>query len=144
MAKPGKRFKSAYADVLRLRREIESMLASRNGGPTLLERARVQSILRIELNSRIEEILIRDNPALTPEEVRAGRESIGRWTRERDNLIFKLLGDASGTAVDPWALFDMERQAAQRPANVDQGQNIDPGDANAQDATASDQEGNQQ
>ena len=49
------------------------------------------------------------------EEVRANRESIGRWSRERDNLISKLIGDGGGRAADPWAQFDMERQAAQRP-----------------------------
>ena len=46
MAKPGKRFGSAYADVCRLRREIETIMGSRNGGPTLSERAKAQTILR--------------------------------------------------------------------------------------------------
>jgi hypothetical protein len=130
MAKPGRKFGSAYADVCRLRREIEFLMGSRNGGPTLSERAKAQTILRLELNCRICETLIRNTPDMPAEEIRANRESIGRWSRERDNLILKLLGDASGQP-DPWATFDMQRQAAQRPSQVDQGQNIDQGDANA-------------
>ena len=97
--------------------EIETIMGSRNGGPTLSERAKAQTILR-QTELSICETLIRTSPDMPAEEVRANRESIGRWSREWDNLISKLIGDGGGPAADPWARFDMERQAAQRPASA--------------------------
>jgi hypothetical protein len=60
----------------------------------------VQSLCRLELSARIEELTIRDKPDLSPDELRASRHAIGQWTRERDNLLAALLGDAGGTVPD--------------------------------------------
>ena len=42
------------------------------------------------------------------DELRSHRESIGRWTRERDGLLEKLLGPdcAAAGGSDPWSVLD--------------------------------------
>ncbi len=113
----GKRYSQPYQDVLRLRRGVESLLRAKGDGLTLLQACATQSLCRLEFNCRIAELTIQDRPDMPTEELRSHRESIGRWTRERDNALEALLGDGRATA-DPWAalgcFFTTRRRAGGR------------------------------
>lgn len=116
LAHLGRRYNQAYRDVLRLRKGVERTLRRSHSELTLLQGAKIQSICRLELNCRIAELTIRDRADITVEELRSHRESIGRWTRERDGLLAKLLGDAGDAASDdPWAVLDQSRREALQP-----------------------------
>jgi hypothetical protein len=94
--------------VLRLRKGVESILRAKHGQIGIIQAARVQSLCRIELSARIAEQSIRDDPKLTADELRVQRLAIGQWTRERDGLLAKLVGEDVGTAAaDPASLYAM-------------------------------------
>jgi len=114
-AKQGKRFASAYGHCNQLRREVESLVRQGHGGLSLLQLAKIQSLLRLEEGIRACEKVIAETPKMAPNEVRQTRWSISQWTMQRDSLLAELLGDCGGKA-DPWALLD---QKSPTPSQVD-------------------------
>jgi hypothetical protein len=118
LARLGPRYAQAYQDVLRLRRQAETLLRQKHGGLTLLQAARLQTACRLELNCRLAELAIRDKLDMSTEEMRAERSLIAQWSQQRDNALAALLGDSAGAEADPWARLDaaMSQQAQDRPA----------------------------
>lgn len=102
LARLGKRFSQPYADVCRLRRQLESQLGPNRGALTLSQSAKIQTLCRLELSARIAELSIRNDPDMTAADLRSQRACITQWSRERDNLLNELLGDGK-PAADPWA-----------------------------------------
>jgi hypothetical protein len=141
LARLGPRYSQCYRDVLRLRRGVESLLRRQHGGVTLLQGARVQSLCRLELNCRIAEQGVRDNPAMAPEQLRAERSLIAQWTCQRDNLLARLLGDGAGTA-DPWAALLAPATPGSGPAGQTDPEAVQ-GEENAAAATATHDGGEQ-
>ncbi len=91
----GKRFAAVYHSVCDLRKAIEAHLRQRHGEPSLWQQARVQTILRLEAGARSLELEIRTKGKdMSTSEVRSNRESIARWSAQRDNLLADLLGEA--------------------------------------------------
>ncbi len=99
LARLGPKYSQPYQDVCRLRRGVESLLRGKHGALSLLQAARLQSLCRLELNCRIAELTIRDRPDMPTESLRSFRESIGRWTRERDNALEALVGGVLASSV---------------------------------------------
>lgn len=104
-AKLGRRFASAYGHANTLRKAIESLLIERHGGLSLLQQAKVQSLIRLEEGIRACEKVISETPNMAPDEVRQQRYAIAHWTAQRDSMLAELLGDARGTA-DPWRVLN--------------------------------------
>ena len=111
LAKYGKRFSQAYSDSCRLRRQIETLLAGQHGSLNLTQQAKIQTLCRLEQSARASEMLTRDNPDMSSDEVLRHRSMIVQWSAQRDNLLRDLLGDNVGVS-DPWAIFDLQRQQA--------------------------------
>ncbi len=106
LSKLGRRFQPAYIDAIRLRRRLEALVGQQQGGLSLMVVAKVQTACRLEQSVRCAELLIRDTPGMTPDELRSSRAMIVQWTRERDNLLAKLLDGKAGPGADPWAVLD--------------------------------------
>jgi len=107
-AKLGKRFAAAYGHVNQLRRAVESHVVERHGGLSLLQQAKIQSLLRLEEGIRACEKLMAESPKMDAAEVRQQRYAIAQWTCQRDSLLAELLGGDSPTA-NPWDIFDAQR-----------------------------------
>lgn len=114
----GMKCPQAYADVLRMRRGVETLVRRQYGGVTLTQAARIQSLCRLEMSCRIAEQSIKENPSMTPEELRAQRACITQWSAQRDNALVALLGDAAGK-VDPWSALDRPLQRTELPGTMD-------------------------
>lgn len=104
----GPRYKQAYSDVLRLRKQAERSLGRVHAELTLTESASLQTICRLELAVRIAEKTIATTPDLPPEELRALLAVITQWSAQRDNRLAKLLAGKGGVdpATDPWSILD--------------------------------------
>jgi len=111
-AKLGRRFANAYGHVNQLRKAVETLLVERHGSLSLLQQAKVQSLLRLEEGIRACEKAIAESPNMKPDEVRQQRYAIAQWTMQRDSLLGELLGNAKATA-DPWAVLDMPTMPTQ-------------------------------
>ena len=137
LAKLGRRFNGAYHDAARLRRAVERLVSERCGGLTLRQRMRIQSACRLELSIRALEMGIRDEPKMGISEMRACRESIARWTVQRDNVLVSLLGDdVAKVDGDAWAAVDRQLEA-EASAEVDQdGADGDEADDGMEDGQA--------
>lgn len=118
LARLGKLYSQPYQDVLRLRRGVESLLKRTHVEVDLLQAARLQSACRLELSTRIAEQTLRDKPDLSVEQIQQLRHSVGQWTRERDNILTALLGDAAATGpagipaglAQAWAAVDANQR----------------------------------
>jgi len=103
-SKSSKKMRGAWFDGTRLRKELESEVRKRNGGRlSVLNAAKIQSILRLELACRSLEVELRDNPDMQPEAVRIARESICRWSCQRDNALAALLTDRPAGGGLDWS-----------------------------------------
>jgi hypothetical protein len=99
-AKLGRRFAAAYGHAGKLRREIERLLVERHGSLSLVEQARIQSVLRLEEGARALERAIAENPKMEAAELRQQRFAIQQFSLQRDRLLSVLL-DGDGKAADP-------------------------------------------
>lgn len=106
LARLGRKYKTAYADALRIRRELVALVGATSGGPTLLQAARIQTACRLELSVRIAEQSLREQPDMAVEEIRAQRSCITQWCSQRDNLLMELIGDCKASS-DPWAALKL-------------------------------------
>jgi len=116
-AKLSRKFGNAYGQINQLRKAIESLLIEKHGGVSLIQQAKIQSIVRLETGCRAVELTERENDSMDPEQLRAQRHSIAQWTRERDNLLSELLGN-SCESKDPWAALDASSNAVHTQADV--------------------------
>ena len=107
-AKLGRRFASAYGHCNSLRKAVEGLIRQQHGSITLVEQARVQSLLRLEEGIRAVEKMMADNPSMGPEEVRSNRAAIAQWTLTRDNILAELVGNGKAT-TNPWDLLNAVR-----------------------------------
>lgn len=108
--KLGPKFGPSYGQINKLRKAIEQLIIKRHGSVSLVQQAKIQSILRLETGCRCMELLERKDECPTAEELRTQRHSIAQWTRERDNLLAEVLGMKPGEN-DPWAALDATQQA---------------------------------
>ena len=67
----------------------------------LLQAAKIQTLCRLELSTRIVEQSIREKSDMTAEELRSQRACVVQWSAQRDNVLTELLGD--GQDADPLA-----------------------------------------
>ena len=102
-AKLGRRFGNQYGACNSLRKAIEAKLKEWHGSVGLAERGKVQTIVRLEESCRALEKAMCDTPGMSAEEIRLNRESVTRWSQQRDNLLGSLLDNGNGTAHgSPW------------------------------------------
>lgn len=146
-AKLGRRFANAYGHANQLRKAVEALVTERHGSLSLLQQAKVQSLLRLEEGIRACEKLIAETPGMDAAEVRQQRYAIAQWTIQRDSLLAALMGDGDGPA-DPWAALNAGGIPAHAPAcpgaaDAADGHQADPIQENAT-ATATDAPGGQQ
>ena len=119
-AKLGRRFANAYGHANQLRKAVETLVAERHGSLSLLQQAKVQSLLRLEEGIRACEKLIAETPSMDAAEVRQQRYAIAQWTIQRDSLLAALLGDAAGPA-DPWAALAADLHRRRLPPSPPEG-----------------------
>ena len=105
LARLGRRFNGVYHDVSRLRSAIEKLISNGSEILPLRQRMKIQSICRMETSIRAMEMAIRDDGEMGTAEMRSCRESISRWTVQRDNMLAKLIGDR-GEMVSEWDQAD--------------------------------------
>ncbi len=119
-AKLGRRFANAYGHANQLRKAVETLLVEKHGSLTLLQRAKVQSLLRLEEGIRACEKSMAETPGMPPDEVRQQRWAIAQWTMQRDSLLAALLGDSnlSGKLSDPLSVILDAAQAGAVPAVI--------------------------
>ena len=118
-AKLGQRFASAYGHCNQLRRRVEFLLRQRHGSVSLMQQAKVQSLLRLEEGVRACEKMMAEAPGMTAEEVRTQRYAIGQWTLQRDSLLAELL-DVKGKS-DPFEALDDDAWDGYLPSDDDGG-----------------------
>ncbi len=103
----------AYRDGCTLRHTVEVRIKQRTGRLTPWQAGRVQTLLRLEESSRALELEIRLKGAdMSTSDIRANRESVVRWSLQRDNILAELLGSdaTSGSDDDVWADLDQATQ----------------------------------
>ena len=115
-ARLGRKFATAYHDLNRLRAAVEGLLRQAHGELTVCQVGRIQTLIRLEESCRACELLIRQNPDMPANELRQHRESIVRWSLQRDKLLGELLGAVASEANpgDPWAVVDQAAAQAVR------------------------------
>lgn len=122
LARLGRKFRTSYVDVLRLRRELETILRQQHGELTLLQIARIQTVARLEQSSRALELSIREDQNMAPDALRLARHQIVQWSCQRDRILSELLGGNVGAdGTDPWATLD-----ATPPESPQDGHQSDP------------------
>lgn len=92
-AKLGKRFANAYGHSNSLRKAVEALLRERHGCLSLLQQAKVQSLLRLEEGVRALEKTMVETPDMDADGVLKARYAIAQWTVQRDTLLAELVGD---------------------------------------------------
>lgn len=107
LGKLGRRYRAIWHEARMLRRAIEAELTAGGRTLTLQQRARVQTLCRLELSIRSLELNIRDDPDIEPEAIQRNRAAITQYSLARDRVLVELLGgDAAGdrwpTATDVW------------------------------------------
>ena len=107
-AKLGRRFANAYGHANQLRKAVRTLVAERHGSLSLLQQAKVQSLLRLEEGIRACEKLIAETPSIGRRGGSPATLCDREWTIQRDSLLAALLGDAAGPA-DPWAALAADR-----------------------------------
>ena len=96
-AKLGRRFASAYGHANSLRKAVEAQVKERHGGISLVQQAKIQSLLRLERALRALERAIATTPDMAPDGLRpTARIAIQQWTLQRDRLLAELLGNGRG------------------------------------------------
>ena len=125
----GRKHASAAHDVGRLRSRLEAVVKARFGEVPLAMEARIQTVARIEASCRLAEQSIRETPDMAPTELRSHRESIVRWSMQRDRLLFEVVGQTDSRAsewdeIDRMGLEDV--QGGQE--GTQDGQECDPDD----------------
>ena len=120
----GRRHASAGHDVSRLRTRLERLVRDRLGDVPLVTQATIQTITRLEASCRLAEQSIREHPDMGPADLRSLRESIVRWSLQRDRLLRELLGTQE-TPASEWDAVDeilsREREAGQGDDGSDPG-----------------------
>ena len=142
LAKLGRKAAGLYHDAMRLRKAIERLVGERCGGVTLRQRMRIQTACRLEMGIRSLELGLRDERQVSLSELRSTRESIARWTVQRDNVLAALLGNAQ---TSEWDVVD--RMLRQEDDQGDDDQDDDQtdqeadGEADGADGSVDGQEG---
>lgn len=140
LAKLGDGLEQAYMDASKLRQAIEAEVSQKRGSLSILDRAKIQTICRLELSARASEMAIRKDSKMLGDQLRLQREAIVKWTLQRDKLMGELLGDVAGSGSgdgddDPWAVVDQaaaERtRAAQKASGTADGTSSDQDNSNA-------------
>lgn len=90
----GKKHRGIYQSAVRFRRAIETALVRAGRQLSLIDHARIQSIVRLEIGARLMEHATRDGD-VPPAEVRSHRAMILQNTLQRDRLLADLLGQSS-------------------------------------------------
>ena len=127
LAKLGRRFNGAYHDVCRLRVGIERLVSNGHESIPLRQRMKIQSICRLETSIRALEMAIRDDGKMGTAEMRSCRESISRWTVQRDNALNALLGTRD-TPTSEWDEIDQMGVADMGVEGTQDGPECDPND----------------
>jgi len=106
LARIGRKYAGVYHDLCRFRRSLENLVMEIRGKVTLSDTAKIQSACRHEASCRLVEKMLYENPDLKPAEIIKHRESLGRWTAQRDKAIFDILGKDADTADSVSSLYD--------------------------------------
>ncbi len=97
-----------------MRAAVEALVRGAHGELTLRQVTRIQTLCRIEMSARVLEQSIRQNPEMSATELRSSRESICRWSAQRDGILAELLGNdtvVAGSSADPFA--SIQQKAAE-------------------------------